>query len=202
MYIGGHDYRHSRYAMRRGRPHGAAPTRLCAVGAYGSLFWGNQMMNANIIEIVEILKNRHETISFAESCTGGGLTHAFALVPGVSSILRGGIVAYHPEVKIGQLHVLPAIIERNGIVSRETAIAMAAGVAQALAADWSAATTGYAGPTGGDNRYGVGTVCYAIMCPKHAVFQTGCLHLNGSREQIMMRAVDEVVRQIGMIVCA
>ena len=172
----------------------AAPIRHAL--AYAPVAHTARFNGTGICEIVEILKNRHETISFAESCTGGGLTHAFAQVPGVSAILRGGIVAYHPEVKIGQLHVLPEIIERHGIVSRETAVAMAAGVAQALAADWAAATTGYAGPTGGDNRYGVGTVCYAIICPKHAVFETGCLHLNGSREQIMQQAVDEVVRCI------
>ena len=154
------------------------------------------MMNTELSEIIASLNARHETIGFAESCTGGGLTRLFALVPGVSSVLRGGVVSYMPEVKSGVLHVDHALMTRFGIVSRETAISMALGALHVLGSDWAAATTGYAGPGGGDERYPVGTVCYAVVSPKHRVYHTGCLHLDGDRADIMMQAAESVVNAI------
>ena len=156
----------------------------------------HESIQTHLSDIIVHLNAHRETIGFAESCTGGGLTRLFALVPGVSSVLRGGIVSYMPEVKSDVLHVSREIMTRFGIVSRETAISMALGALRVLGADWAAATTGYAGPGGGDERYPVGTVCFAVVSPKHRVYHTGCLHLDGDRADIMMQAAESVVNAI------
>ena len=140
--------------------------------------------------ILEILKNRHETLGCAESCTGGHIAASITQIPGSSAVFRGGIVAYHADIKQNLLNVHPEILSHFQIVSRETAVAMAAGTAHQLSTDWAIATTGYAGPTGGDNRYPVGTVCFGLYAPKHQIICGIAHHFEGSRQEVILKATD------------
>ena len=117
-------------------------------------------------EIGRILAQRHQTLSVAESCTGGYMAHLLTGVPGSSCYFKGGIVAYSNEVKIGLLGVEPAVLERHGAVSQPVVEQMALGAQRALQTDYAIATSGIAGPSGGSVDKPVGTVWMAWATPE------------------------------------
>ena len=96
--------------------------------------------------IVESLKSTGETLSIAESLTGGALTSEIVSVPGASHILKGSIVAYSVEIKVHELSVSQDIIDKVGVVSEEVALAMADGVKARMNSTWSIASTGVRWP--------------------------------------------------------
>ena len=96
--------------------------------------------------VVRILKEKGLTIASAESCTGGMFASAITDVPGASEILSSSYVTYSPESKINEVGVPAETIERFGVVSKETAEAMAAGTKKRSGADIAISITGYAGP--------------------------------------------------------
>lgn len=102
------------------------------------------------------------TLGCAESCTGGLVAGAITDVPGSSAVFKGGVVAYWPEAKSAVLGVPPALIERCGVVSEEVAAAMAKGARELFSCDVAVATTGIAGPGGGQPGCPVGTVCFGL----------------------------------------
>lgn len=117
-------------------------------------------------EIGRILTQWHQTLSVAESCTGGYMAHLLTGVPGSSCYFKGGIVAYSNEVKIGLLGVEPAVLERHGAVSQPVVEQMALGAQRALQTDYAIATSGIAGPSGGSVDKPVGTVWMAWATPE------------------------------------
>jgi len=110
----------------------------------------------------EQLQARGWKVAVAESCTGGLLGGRLTDVSGSSEWFAGGIVAYEDEVKRRLLGVDAAALETHGAVSESTAVAMADGVRERLAADAGVAITGIAGPTGGSPEKPVGTVMIAV----------------------------------------
>lgn len=117
-------------------------------------------------EIGRILAQRHQTLSVAESCTGGYMAHLLTGVPGSSCYFKGGIVAYSNEVKVGVLGVDPQILEKHGAVSQPVVEQMALGAQRALQTDYAIATSGIAGPSGGSVDKPVGTVWMAWATPE------------------------------------
>lgn len=118
---------------------------------------------ASITErIIEMLKARQLSIAFAESCSGGALAQNFTQYAGVSSIFKGSAVCYATESKTQILGVSQEVINTYGVVSNEVAEHMALGALKIYQSDISIATTGNAGPTLGDDKADVGTVCIAI----------------------------------------
>ncbi|MEN8144931.1 MAG: nicotinamide-nucleotide amidohydrolase family protein [Gemmatimonadota bacterium] len=109
-----------------------------------------------------------ETLSVAESCTGGGLGAAITDVPGASAAFVGGVIAYANPVKSGVLGVPEPLIEEHGAVSEGVAQSLAAGVRQLLGTTWGLAVTGVAGPGGGSPAKPVGTVWLALAGPRPA----------------------------------
>lgn len=112
-------------------------------------------------EIGTLLKEKHLTMATAESCTGGGIAALVTSVSGSSSYFNGGIVAYQNEVKEQILKVHSETIEKYNVVSAQTVEEMAKGAMKALHADCAVATSGIAGPTGGDEERPVGTIWIA-----------------------------------------
>lgn len=104
-------------------------------------------------------------IAIAESCTGGLVAGAITAVAGSSEWFERGFVTYSNAAKIEQLGVPGEAIERFGAVSEEVALAMVIGALRASRAQWAAAVTGIAGPTGGSPEKPVGTVCFAWAGP-------------------------------------
>jgi nicotinamide-nucleotide amidase len=140
--------------------------------------------------IVESLKSTGETLSIAESLTGGALTSEIVSVPGASHILKGSIVAYSVEIKVHELSVSQDIIDKVGVVSEEVALAMADGVKARMNSTWSIASTGVAGP-GPHHGIPAGTVWLAIVGPDTR--ETVKLALEGDRERVRRGAVESAL---------
>lgn len=115
--------------------------------------------------VLELLRQRGQTLAVAESCTGGGLGAALAAVPGASEVFLGGVIAYANAVKQGLLGVPAELLAAQGAVSDPVAQAMAAGARRATGADWAIAVTGIAGPGGGSAEKPVGLVHIAVAGP-------------------------------------
>ncbi len=108
-----------------------------------------------------LLVERGWTISVAESCTGGLLAARITDVAGSSGYFKGGVIAYHNELKERLLGVPARAVEENG-VSEEVARAMARGCREHLRTDIALGITGIAGPGGGTRETPVGTIFIAI----------------------------------------
>lgn len=104
------------------------------------------------------------TLAVAESVTGGGLGARLVRVPGASRWFRGGLVTYATDTKSSLAQVDASLLEAEGPVSERTALALAHGARERLAADVGLAVVGVAGP---DPQGGqpVGTVCVASVLP-------------------------------------
>lgn len=145
--------------------------------------------------IIEELKTRGESVSVAESLTGGGLGHALTQTPGASEVFLGGIIAYTSLIKVNFLGVPQSIIDEFTVVSEEVAVAMAQGALRKIGSTWAISTTGIAGP--GDYM-GIreGTVWIAIAGP---INQTLQLTLDSGREGVRQGAISSAIGNFARI---
>ncbi|MDO8885431.1 competence/damage-inducible protein A [Candidatus Oleimmundimicrobium sp.] len=144
--------------------------------------------------IGELLRKRKQTLSVAESCTGGLLSNRITNISGSSDYFQGGIVSYNNDVKSAVLGVPREILKNYGAVSSQTAKAMAKGVAQICDTDISVALTGIAGPAGGSKDKPVGTVFIALWSKKDTY--CGKFQLSGLREEIKWEASQKALEII------
>jgi len=136
--------------------------------------------------VLEALRAHGHTIAVAESCTGGLLGARLTAIPGSSSQVLGGIIAYDNRIKVEQLGVAASLVAEHGAVSEPVARAMASGVRERFGADVGVGITGIAGPGGGSAEKPVGTVWVAVDVAGtvHAVKPV----LPGDRGEIRHRA--------------
>ncbi|HIJ67610.1 MAG TPA: competence/damage-inducible protein A [Planctomycetes bacterium] len=111
------------------------------------------------------LRKLRKSLAVAESCTGGLIGKLLTDVPGSSDYFKCGWITYSNEVKVRELGVDGALIEKHGSVSKEVAIAMAEGVLARADTDFAIAVTGIAGPGGGTEQKPVGLVYIAVTGP-------------------------------------
>jgi competence/damage-inducible protein CinA-like protein len=136
--------------------------------------------------IGDLLLRRGAKLAVAESLTGGAVARRITGVPGASRYFRGGVVAYSDDAKRDLAAVPEAVLREHGAVSEPAALGMAAGIAARLGADWGLATTGYAGPEGGDTAHPPGTVFLAVAGP--GLRRARALTLPGDRSQVQERS--------------
>ena len=150
-------------------------------------------------KVIDLLRERRESISCAESITGGALTAALVSVSGASDVLLGSIVAYSKEIKISQLGLSAELIDDKGLVSKEVAIAMAKGARQRLGSSWAISSTGSAGPTAlvGSSP---GEIWIAILGPDRQ--ESVKLSLNGARQEVISGAVESALTLLERILRA
>ena len=106
----------------------------------------------------KLLVERGETLSVAESCTGGLIGMRLTEIAGSSRYFLEGAVVYANDAKVRALGVPEKTLGEHGAVSSETAEAMAAGIRDRAGTDHSISVTGIAGPDGGTELKPVGTV--------------------------------------------
>lgn len=109
-----------------------------------------------------ILQKKGQTLSVAESCTGGLVGLLLTSEPGSSEWFIGGIIAYADRIKTDLLGVPKEMIQKYGSVSNEVVAAMAGGIRSLTGTDYSLSVSGIAGPAGGTLEKPVGTVCMAV----------------------------------------
>ena len=96
--------------------------------------------------VLDLLRERNETVATAESLTGGGLAQLLTDIPGSSEVFLGGAVGYGSRSKHALLDVPEELMADRGTVDALVAKAMARGVRLRLKAGWGISTTGVAGP--------------------------------------------------------
>jgi len=137
--------------------------------------------------VLKRLGQAGQTLSVAESCTGGGLGAELTAVPGASSVMLGGVISYANAVKRDLLAVPSELLEQHGAVSAPVAEAMALGVRRLTGSDWALSVTGIAGPDGGTPDKPVGLVFVGVAGPDGC--STEMLHLGNTRGRDWIRTV-------------
>ena len=148
--------------------------------------FGSDFVSADGSTVEEVVirdaRQRAGTIAVAESCTGGRILSRLTSVPGASAVLSGGWVPYTAAAKSDMLGIPAALVREAGIVSEPVAAALARHARRALAATWSVAVTGLAGPSGGTAATPIGLVCFATDSAGRT--RTTSLQLAGGRLRI------------------
>jgi len=131
----------------------------------------------SMVELIgKLLLAQNRSLSLAESCTGGRIASEIISYAGASAIFIGGVIPYSTSLKTKILGVPMELIDKYNVVSIEVAESMAIKCCELFNSDYSISTTGIAGPTKGDGKDEVGTVCIAVASPKGVVsekFQFG-----------------------------
>ncbi|HEY0971546.1 MAG TPA: competence/damage-inducible protein A [Gemmatimonadales bacterium] len=136
--------------------------------------------------VLDLCRARSMRVAVAESCTGGLLGWRLTAPSGSSDVFEGGIIAYDNRVKLAQLGVPVADLERDGAVSRSVARAMATGARTRLGTAIGVGITGVAGPGGGSAEKPVGTVWIAADVDGEVRDFRG--HFVGDRAEVRWRA--------------
>lgn len=133
-----------------------------------------------------ILRERKKTVTAAESCTGGYVSHLLTSISGSSDYFLGAVIAYTNTIKMKELNVKEESLKLQGAVSQEVIEQMAQGVRLNLNSDYGIATSGIAGPNGGTDKKPVGMVWIAVA-DKNGV-KSKCLQLSNHRERNIQMA--------------
>jgi len=152
----------------------------------------------NLVEkIIQKLTEQKQTVSFAESCTGGRIAAAFTAVSGASAILDGSVVSYSNDIKHTWLGVEKEVLENFGAVSSQCVSQMLEGIKNLSGADYAIAVSGIAGPTGGTELKPVGTVYIGLQTP----FSQEVFHCNfsGPREAVQEQSTLFAIEKLAEI---
>jgi nicotinamide-nucleotide amidase len=139
--------------------------------------------------IVELLNTYNQTISVAESCTGGLFASMLVNCPGVSKVFKDGKIVYSNESKIRELGVDKDSIDIYGAVSKQVVKEMALGIKERSQSDIGMAISGIAGPSGGTEDKPVGLVYIAIAYKDQTFIKR--LQLNGNRMKVRTNAAKQ-----------
>jgi len=148
--------------------------------------------------IGEILTKKNKTISIAESCTGGYISHLITSIAGSSAYYKGSVIAYENNIKIAELKVNPDTLKKFGAVSIECAKEMASGILKKFNTDYAIATTGIAGPTGETPDKPIGTVCIAIAAKNEVTAQK--FIFGNHRERNIRMAADMALSMLNKVI--
>lgn len=132
-----------------------------------------------------LLKDRNESLSTAESCTGGYLAHLITSIPGSSEYYLGSIISYANSIKQNELGVSEKILQEQGAVSEACVMQMATHIRGKFNSTYAIATSGIAGPGGGTELKPVGTVWIAVATPNKCVAQQ--FNMGDNRERTIQR---------------
>jgi nicotinamide-nucleotide amidase len=151
---------------------------------FGLAIWGK---DEETLEgsIGDMLQERSQTLSSMESCTGGLFASVVTDVPGAAQFFKGGLVTYWTDMKMDE-GVDPQVIDDYGVISPETALAMAKTVRARLHTDYGLGITGVAGPDPQEGK-APGTVHVGVAGPDGE--GTISMSMNQGRQAVKRRAV-------------
>ncbi len=141
-----------------------------------------------------LLRAKGETVSVAESATGGLVAHRITSVPGSSDYFLGGFLVYTDTMKSALLGVPAELLHEHTAVSEPVAKAMARGARERTGSTWSISVTGVAGPTGGTEANPAGTMIVGIAGPEGAHAQR--YQFLGNRERTRTWAAQAALDQL------
>jgi nicotinamide-nucleotide amidase len=174
----------------RGMPSDRADETLTAAAARLRQRLGHWIYGEGDVDLASVVldmcRARFATIGVAESCTGGLLGARLTAISGSSDVVRGGVIAYHNDVKRDLLGVEESVLREHGAVSEPVVVQMARGARRVAATSIGLAITGVAGPTGGTPEKPVGTVW--IAADIEGEVETQLLKLWGDRDEIRQRS--------------
>ena len=121
---------------------------------------------------IHLLKSIHkyfydsgESLSVAESCTGGLLSFWLTELPGASQYFKGGITAYQTAIKVEQLGLSAQKFKQDGLVTKECVSFMAQGIKKKFKSEWALSTSGIAGPSKGERGESIGKIAFSVCSP-------------------------------------
>lgn len=129
----------------------------------------------------KLLKDKKKTVSTAESCTGGYISHLLTKVPGSSEYYIGSVISYAYEIKETELGVPHDIILKHGAVSQPVVEQMAKAIREKYKTDYAISASGIAGPGGGTEEKPVGTVWVAVATPTKVISEKFLFGANRER---------------------
>lgn len=144
--------------------------------------------------IIDKLRDKKQTISFAESCTGGQIAAAITSISGSSDVFNGSVVSYSNDIKHEWLGVSKEILTKHGAVSHECVEEMLRGIVKMAHANYGIAVSGIAGPGGGSEAKPVGTVFIGLI--NNDVTDIHRCNFSGDRQSVQKQSVDFVINLI------
>ncbi len=141
-----------------------------------------------------LLEKKGQTLSLAESCTGGTIASQITANAGASAYFKGGLIPYETQLKSIVLGIDPQLIAKYNVVSIEVAEAMAKHSKELFSSEYSIATTGIAGPSKGDGSDEVGTVCIAIGTPTGIVSEK--FSFGKARERVIAKTTNKALEML------
>lgn len=155
---------------------------------YDDIFSSKDMINFQ-----NILKENNQTVTTAESCTGGLISSMITEISGSSQIFRGSVVTYCNEIKEQELNVNKNTMIEFGVVSCEVVEEMLFGVIKKFNSDYAIAVSGVAGPNGGTENKPIGTVVIGAM-NNDGIKNIQVFHFKGDRKQIQIQAAKTALK--------
>jgi nicotinamide-nucleotide amidase len=149
-------------------------------------------------QVLKYFTKKNATLSVAESCSSGLIASYLASKSGCSQYFKGGIVAYNNIIKNEVLDVEMHTITKHTAVSSQVVSKMAENVSKKFNSEYSIATSGYAGPFGGDDNNPIGTVYIAIKTPVDIIVNK--FLFSGDRsiilDQVKLKSLEILLQQV------
>lgn len=149
-----------------------------------------------IKEISDTLTKKGLRLSIAESCTGGFISNAVTNLPGSSRFYEMSVISYSKNSKISVLGISASLLKKYGMISEETAIAMAESVRKIGDTDISLSITGIAGPEITEDK-DAGLIYMAVATGDWV--ESKGIRLTGDREKIKKKASYEALRFLDQV---
>jgi PncC family amidohydrolase len=157
-------------------------------------------MDNNFQKIIEkisgTLRKKKLRLSIAESCTGGFISNALTNLPGASKFFELSVICYSKKTKVSVLGISGPLLKKYGMISEETAVAMAKSVRKLGDTDISLSITGIAGPERIEDKK-IGLI-YMASATEDLVESKGMI-LRGSRERIKKQASFEALKFLNQV---
>lgn len=162
----------------------------------------SETLKAEASRLLDTLRSRRLKLVTAESCTGGLISALLTEIPELSDVVERGFVTYSNEAKSQMIGVDARLIATHGAVSRDVALAMAAGAIGHSLADVSVAVTGVAGPGGGSDAKPVGRVHIAAARKGASPIHLECRFGDVGRAEIRLRSVEAALKLVHQVLHA